>query len=273
MQSSLELESITLAYGKRTIVSNVNLRVGAGELVCLVGPNGSGKSTIVRAASGLLEPVAGRILLNGLALGQWNRREMARVASFVLQGHPIPPLFTVRELVAMGRSPYLPFWGIGRERDRAVTESALEAFDLLSLADRRLGELSGGEQQRAILARALSQEPSLLVVDEPTTFLDIHHQVAVLSRLHRMARQSGMAVLSVLHDMNLAAAFADRLVLLGDGIIARSGSPAEVLNSEEFRRIYGTGMRIVTLPDSPERPVVLPQPPAAETDGAGLGEG
>lgn len=258
---ALELRSVTLGYGERVVVRKVDLEVESGELVCLIGPNGAGKSTIVRASAGLLQPAAGLILLEGKDVREWGRKAMARRAAFVLQGQTLPPLFSVRETVAMGRAPYLSFWGSRKGRDREAIDRALLAFEANDIAERRLGELSGGELQRAILARALAQEPELLVVDEPTTYLDVHHQVAVLRLLRRLSREKEVAVLLILHDLNLACAFADRMVLLGEGRVARTGAPAEVLRSPEFRRIYGGGMRVVTIPGEPTRPVVLPEPP------------
>ncbi len=257
----LELRSVTLAYGERIVVAKIDLEVAGGEIVCLIGPNGAGKSTIVRASAGLIRPAEGLILLEGRDLREWGRKAMAKRAAFVLQGQALPPLFSVRETVAMGRAPYLSFWGGRKQRDREAVEIALSAFEADAIAERRLGELSGGEAQRAILARALAQEPALLVVDEPTTYLDVHHQVAVLGKLRLLAREKGVAILLILHDLNLASAFADRMVLLGAGRVAAAGTPAEVLRSEEFRRIYGDGMRVVTLPGEAGRPIVIPESP------------
>lgn len=257
MADPLVCERLTAGYGRKPALIDAALGVGSGELVCLVGPNGAGKSTLIRAAAGLLRPFSGEVRLFGRPLSSWSRREMARRVAVVLQSGIVPPLFTVREIVEMGRAPFAGFWGDMRARDARIAEEALAAFGLDALADRRLGELSGGEAQRAVLARALAQEPELLLLDEPTVHLDIHREAAALAGIRELARR-GAGVLVALHDLNLASAFADRLALLQGGRILRAGPPLEVLGSEELLDAYERSVRVVGLPGQPERPIVLP---------------
>jgi iron complex transport system ATP-binding protein len=257
----LETRSLTLGYGERTVVNTADLCVRAGELVALIGPNGADKSSILRGVVGLLKPKSGAVLLFGRALSEWNRRNLACTVTLMPQHAPVPQLYTVEETVQLGRTPFLGFWGTATPHDREVVERTLDAFELTGLRDHPVGELSGGEYQRAALARAFAQEPRLLLVDEPTAYLDIHHQISTLGRLHNSARTEGMGILAVLHDLNLASAFSDRIILLSEGCILRDGDPGSVLMSPEFARTYGSSVRISPNPESPNRPLVLPRHP------------
>ncbi len=225
----------------------------------LIGPNGTGKSTLVKLTAGLLRPNDGSVKLFGRAPVDWRPRDLARVLALVPQGAHLPPTFTVWESALLGRTPYLGFLGVARERDRRGTHRALEWVGIAHLTDRLVGELSGGERQRVVLARALAQEPHCLLLDEPTTHLDIHHQVAILSLVRQLAAQEGIAVLTVLHDLNLAATFADRLVLLVNGQVVAQGTPAEVLRYERLAAIYGESVAVFPRPDDGDRPAILPR--------------
>ncbi|HUX13556.1 MAG TPA: ABC transporter ATP-binding protein [Spirochaetia bacterium] len=262
----LEMRNLSLSYGDHMVIRDISLQVCAGEFVSLVGPNGAGKSTLLRAAVGLIRPVAGEVLLFGRPLEEWNRRKLAQKLTLLPQHAPVPELYTVEETVRLGRTPFLGFWGTAGSRDRGVIEKTISDFELRDLAECRMGELSGGEFQRTVLARAFAQEPELLLVDEPTAYLDIHHQISTLHRLHNSAHRDGKAVLAVLHDLNLASTFSDRIILIADGRVLRDGDPETVLFSPEFARIYGSSVRILQSPDTPRRPLVLPGLP--ETDGA-----
>ena len=255
----LQITDLSFAYDKRPVLKGVNLRLKSGEVVGLIGPNGMGKSTLVKLAAGLLRPDSGAVKLFGRPPGDWRRRDLARVLALVPQGAYLPPTFTVWESALLGRTPYFGFLGMARERDRGVTRRALEWVGIAHLADRLVGELSGGERQRVVLARALAQEPHCLLLDEPTTHLDIHHQVAILSLVRQLAAQEGLAVLTVLHDLNLAATFADRLVLLVDGQVVAQGTPAEVLRRERLVTIYGESVAVLSHPDHGSRPTILPR--------------
>ena len=255
----VKVRNLAFAYDGRPVLQNVSLEVRAGEVLALIGPNGAGKSTLVKLAAGLLRPQGGEIRLFGRPPWRWPPRELARMVALVPQNAYLPPTFTVWESALLGRTPYLGFLGFARERDRRATARALELVGIAHLAHRLVGELSGGERQRVVLARALAQEPRLLLLDEPTAHLDIHHQVAILSLVRRMAHHEKVAVLLVLHDLNLAAAFADRLILLDGGKVRARGRPAEVLRPELLASVYGEGIVVLSLPGDGDRPVILPQ--------------
>lgn len=257
--SPLEIENLTFAYDGRTVLRRVSLQLMPGEVLGLIGPNGAGKSTLLRLAVGFLRPGAGTVQLFGRPPTQWPPRELARQVALVPQGAHVPPTFTVWETVLLGRTPYLGFLGLPREADRAAARRALEWVGMANLSERLMGELSGGERQRALLARALAQEPRCLLLDEPTTHLDIHHQVAILSLVRRMALEQGIAVLIVLHDLNLAATFADRLALLVDGALVALGDPKDVLHPERLTAVYGNTVAVFPRPDNGGRPAILPR--------------
>ncbi|MGB9776090.1 MAG: ABC transporter ATP-binding protein [Anaerolineae bacterium] len=259
MMIPLEVENLTFAYDGRPVLREVSFRLMPGEVLGLIGPNGAGKSTLLRLVAGFLRPGAGTVRLFGRPPTEWPPRALARQVAMVPQGAYIPPTFTVWESVMLGRTPYLGFLGVPREADRAAARRALEWVGMADLSERLIGELSGGERQRVLLARALAQEPHCLLLDEPTTHLDIHHQVAVLSLIRRMALECGIAVLIVLHDLNLAATFTDRLALLVDGALAALGDPKEVLRRERLTAVYGDTVAVFPRPDNGGRPAILPR--------------
>ncbi|MCS7281935.1 MAG: ABC transporter ATP-binding protein [Anaerolineae bacterium] len=255
----LEVENLSFAYDGRAVLRGVSFQLMPGEVLGLIGPNGAGKSTLLRLAAGFLRPGAGTVRLFGRPPTEWPPRELARHVAMVPQGAYIPPTFTVWESVMLGRTPYLGFLGVPRESDREAARRALKWVGMADLSERLMGELSGGERQRVLLARALAQEPQCLLLDEPTTHLDIHHQVAVLSLIRRMAMECGIAVLVVLHDLNLAATFADRLALLVDGTLVALGDPREVLQGERLAAVYGPSVVVFPRPDNGGRPAILPR--------------
>lgn len=268
----LEVENLTFAYDGRAVLRGVSFQLMSGEVLGLIGPNGAGKSTLLRLAAGFLRPGAGTVRLFGRPPAQWPPRELARQVALVPQGAYIPPTFTVWESVLLGRTPYLGFLGVPRQADREAARRALEWVGMADLAERLIGELSGGERQRVLLARALAQEPRCLLLDEPTTHLDIHHQVAILSLIRRMALECGIAVLIVLHDLNLAATFADRLALLVDGALVALGDPKDVLRPDRLTAVYGNTITVFPRPDNGGRPAILPRveiPTGIQADNAG----
>jgi iron complex transport system ATP-binding protein len=232
-------EDLVVRYpgGASAAVDGVSLDVPEGCLYAVLGPNGSGKSTLFKAILGLLQPVSGRALLDGRDVAAWPRRELARSVGVVSQAETISFPLTVREMVGMGRYPYLGALGGERETDRAAVRRALGQCDVEALAARDVTTLSGGEMQRVRIARALAQEPRALVLDEPTASLDIRHEMAILELL-RASADSGMTVLVVTHGLDLAARFADRLLLLANGAVAAEGTPAEVVRSDVLERVY-----------------------------------
>jgi iron complex transport system ATP-binding protein len=216
-------------------------------MTAVLGPNGSGKSTLLRLLLGTLEAQSGEIAFQGRAVAAWGRAEMARAVGVVPQGEESVFPVTVRELVGMGRYPHLGPWRREGAADRRAVEEAMRRCDVLHFAERLVSTLSGGERQRSRLARALAQEPGALALDEPTAALDVSHEMAIFELLRTLAR-GGTTVLLVTHELNLAARYADRLVLLDRGRVAAAGAPAEVLTRETVERVYGWPVRVVPHP-------------------------
>jgi iron complex transport system ATP-binding protein len=253
----LKIENLSVSYGSRRVLMDVSLEVRSGEVLALIGPNGAGKSTLVRAASGVIPVEAGTVRTNGRDLLALPPMQRARALAVVPQAVSLPPAFTVWEMVLLGRTPYLNFLGQISARDEQIVRRALARVDLLDLADRRAGELSGGEQQRALLARALAQSTPILLMDEPTAHLDLQHQVALMELVRSLAQQEGLAVLIALHDLNLAARYADRVALLVEEEIEAVGPPAEVMTPEAISAAYGLPVAVVPHPFA-SVPLVLP---------------
>lgn len=249
----LTITHLSAGYGKKIILEDINLTVEDGSVVALIGPNGSGKTTLIRAASGVLPLASGELLVDGKPVNRLGEQERARLVSVVPQGRGLPPAFTVREVVALGRTPYLNWLGQFSEKDQEIVEDALLQTDLRDLAERPIAELSGGEQQRVLLARALAQQTGVMLLDEPTSHLDLQFQVNLMERVHRLAhpepsaseQSPRRAILVAVHDLNLLNLFADRVVLLVKGKIAAAGSPDEVLNEEVLSEAYHIPLHIL----------------------------
>ncbi len=233
-------DAVTLGYGRGArfspVIDGLSLAIGRGEIVALVGPNGCGKSTLLAAVPGLLRPRSGRVLWQGRDLAALPPRERARQIAYLAQRNDAPSDITVRTLVGYGRWPHER----NGARDAAVVERVLEQVGLAPLAERRLDSLSGGERQRAWLGLALAQEPQLLLLDEPTTYLDIGHAMGLLALIRRLRDKAGLTVFVVLHDLNLAARFADRMVVMNAGRIVADGTPREVLTARMLREVFLT---------------------------------
>lgn len=254
----LDLAGLRYRYpgAPRDALADVSLAVRAGEFHAVLGPNGSGKTTLVRLALGRLAPREGRALVLGRDAALWPRRELGRVAAVVAQREESAFPQRVRDAVALGRYPHLSPWGGERDADRAAITAALEACDAQDLAHRWIGTLSGGEYQRVRLARALAQEPRLLVLDEPTTSLDLRHEMELFERARALVTRSRFAVLLVTHEVNLAARYADRLLVLDHGSTAAQGEPGSVLTRELVERVFGWPVSIATLDGAPH---IVPQ--------------
>ncbi len=234
----VEVRGVRHAYGARLAVDGVSFTAREGEFVGLLGPNGAGKSTLIRLVAGLLAPGGGTVRLAGVDPHATPRRLVARVCALVPQEPRLDWPFTVRDVVMMGRSARQGLLAIPDREDLGAVDGALAACDLLHLAGRRVDALSGGERRRVFFARALAQEPRVLLLDEPTAFLDLAHQVAAME-MARVAARGGLCVVAVLHDLNLAAAACDRLVALRDGRVVAEGRPAEVLTEARVREVWG----------------------------------
>jgi iron complex transport system ATP-binding protein len=257
----VEVRGASFAYGARPALEDVSLAASAFEFVGLLGPNGAGKSTLLRLVAGLAAPSEGTVRLGGLDPHAAPRRAVAQICAVVPQEPRVTWPFTVREAVMMGRAPRQGLLAIPSRLDRGAVDGALAACDLVHLADRRVDALSGGERRRVFFARALAQEPRVLLLDEPTAFLDLGHQVAAM-RMAQVAARGGLSVLAVLHDLNLAAAACDRVVVLSRGRVVAEGEPALVLTEERVAAVWGvpvwrgenraTGATVV-LPSLPAR--------------------
>jgi iron complex transport system ATP-binding protein len=234
------LRGVTAGYaaGTNNELRDVDLTVGAGELVCVLGPNGAGKTTLVRVASGLLVPSAGEARLLGSDLGSLARADIARALAVVEQQQELAMGFTVREVVTMGRAPHQGAWMRPSERDDAAITAALERCDLVGLAARPAHALSGGEQKRVAIARALAQEPQVLLLDEPGAFLDVRHQLDLYELLASEVKDRQLACLVVMHDLNVAAQFADRIVLMKNGRVVAAGTVPEVMTWQTLKETF-----------------------------------
>ena len=253
----LKMQDVTLGYGGKVVVEGVTLQVKPGEMLGLVGPNGCGKSTIIRALSRVISPSSGRILLNGKDISRISRKDLARRLGVVPQMPLLPSTFTAFEIVLMGRNPHLGLFQYEGPRDMAIAWQAMEKTSTRHLAQRRIGELSGGEIQCVVIARVLAQETEAILLDEPTANLDIGRQIEILDLIKGLCRRDGLTVVAALHDLNLAAQYCDRLVLISNGRIYAEGTPGEVINADNIGQVYGTGSYIYTHPLS-GLPAVLP---------------
>jgi iron complex transport system ATP-binding protein len=255
--SMLKIQSLSVDYGKHRILHGVSLDVQSGEITALIGPNGAGKSTLIRAASGVI-PYTGHVRTNGDDFVSLNPMQRARYIATVPQAVSLPPAYTVWETVLFGRTPYLGFLGQPSQKDEEIARQSLQRVSALPFAERRVGELSGGEQQRVLLARALCQSTPILLLDEPTAHLDLQYQVGLLELVSELAHKDNLAVLVALHDLNLAAHYADRIALMVAGNIKAIGKPKEVLLPELIAEAYCLPVQVVKHPFL-DIPLVLPE--------------
>ena len=260
--NAIAVDGLSVDLDRVPVLHAVSCAVGSGGWLALIGPNGAGKTTLLRAVAGLL-PHRGTILLDHTDIGALRGRRRARLIAYVPQTPVLPPDMTVREYVLLGRTPHLGYLSSPGRHDREKADAAAERLDVARFADRRLGRLSGGERQRAVLARALAQEPSVLLLDEPTSDLDIGHQQQVLELVDDLRRSQGVTVLSTLHDLTSAGQYAGELVLLDAGRIAAAGAAPAVLTEDLIARVYAAQVTVSTDPGG--HPVVTPvrEPPPA----------
>jgi iron complex transport system ATP-binding protein len=253
----LNIKNLSVSYNGREILHNVSFDVRNGEVLTLIGPNGAGKSTLIRAISGVIES-HGEIQTDGKNFHAMNPMQRARYVAVVPQAISLPPAFSVWETVLMGRTPYLGFLGNASNHDEEIARQALTRVNALSFSERRVGELSGGEQQRILLARALCQSTPILLLDEPTSHLDLQYQVNLLELIRELAKENNLAVLIALHDLNLAARYADRVALMVAGNIKAIGAPKEVLQPDLIADAYCLPVQVVKHPFM-DIPLVLPE--------------
>lgn len=248
--TKLAASDVAYSYGAgAAALDGVTLSVEPGRVLAIVGPNGAGKSTLLRVLAGLLKPSRGEVRLDDRPLHSIPGRDRARALAFLAQESACAFPYTVREVVLMGRLPHVGTFQFESEADRSAAEMAIRETGLDALADRRVDALSAGERQRVFLAMALAQEPGALLLDEPTVYLDVRHQVEAFRLLRGLARERGLAVGVVTHDLGLASRFADDVALLAAGRLAGRGAPAEVMRAETLSACYGTAIAVVPLPD------------------------
>lgn len=268
----LQIENLAFGYTGQVILYGVQMNVQRGEMLGLLGPNGSGKTTLLRLLSGVLRPQQGHIRLDGRELESWGRREIARRIAVVPQELQVPFAFTVEQMVALGRTPFINLFGTRTSRDREIVRDAMNMAEVDLLAGRVFNELSGGERQRVVLAMALAQQPRLLLLDEPTSHLDIKYQIEMLELVRRLNREIGVTIVAALHDLNLAARYFPRLLLFQRGVVA-DGGPAEVLEPDLLQRVYGVTIQVGVMRGAEHLSVLPPGEPACAEEGSGAAPG
>lgn len=267
----IQVTSVSKRFGEIPVLRRVDFAVREGECFGVIGPNGSGKTTLLKLLSGLEAPDEGTASIDGRPVTRYKRKELARWLA-VLQQDALPPIgFTVREVVAMGRYPFQNWLGEDRAVPEDFLESVLDCMGLTGLADRPVDHLSGGERQRVALAKAMAQQPRVLLLDEPTTYLDIGYQIQLMDLIRSWQRNSGLTIVAVLHDLNLAAMYCDRLLLLHQGEVSCVGAPRDVLTSERVERVYGAKSSVLRHPQNGAPQIILesrlPEGTTAHTSG------
>lgn len=250
MTPAVETRNLSFDYGPRRVLDNLSLSIQDGEMVGILGPNGSGKTTLLKVLSRVLQ-VPGAVALCGREISQYSRRELSRLCGTVAQESRVEFPYTVAEVVLMGRAGWHSSFALESQEDLRVARASMDLTDVGALADRYLHELSGGEKQRVMIARALAQEPRILLLDEPSAFLDLKHQIQVCELLRHLNRERNLTIIAALHDLNLAALFFPRLILLEQGKMFRDGVPRQVLTEETIQELYGIRVRVEQDPASP----------------------
>jgi len=256
MSDTLRIESLSFAFGRSKVLQDISLTVTSGEILALLGPNGSGKSTLIRAALGQLRG-HGKVTWQGRPLRSWSRKALAKLVAYLPQTPTFEPSSRVMDVLQLGRSAYWGAFGIESPNDATIVHQVAETLNLTELLSRRMDELSGGQRQRAFIGRCLVQEPIAMLLDEPSTFLDLRAQVELCQLLRELARQKNIAILMASHDLNLTANFADRICLLSAGEVVSQGSPNQVLTPEILTQAYGLPMQRIEREGA--APVVVPK--------------
>jgi iron complex transport system ATP-binding protein len=254
---TLTVEQLTLGYNHRTVIDDLDFAIPPGKVTAIVGANACGKSTLLRSMSRLLAPRGGRVVLDGKDVHRMPAKLLARTLGLLPQSPISPEGITVADLVGRGRHPHLGIFSRWTHEDDLAVAAALDATETTALADRPVDELSGGQRQRVWIAMALAQQTDLLLLDEPTTFLDVSHQIEVLDLLTDLNRSRGTTIVMVLHDLNLAARYSDHLIALANGRVHTSGDPATVLTEDNVRAVFGLDNQIIVDPTS-GKPLMLP---------------
>jgi len=261
---ALEARDVSVRFGATSAVSNVDLALEPGSITAIIGPNGCGKSTLLRAMGRLATPDDGVVLLDGESIARLPTRDVARTLGILPQSPQAPDGMTVADLVSRGRDPHRRWYDQWSSADEAVVADCLARTGISELADRQLDSLSGGQRQRAWIAMVLAQGTSILLLDEPTTFLDVVHQLDVLELVHRLHREQAITIVMVLHDLSMAARYADRLVAVRDGRVVADGTPREVVTTSTLRDVFDLECEVI-VDGRTGRPIVVPIARAAPT--------
>lgn len=240
----LDANNISLGFNDKSILSNISLSIASGEFFVIIGPNGAGKTSILKVLAGLQKAQQGTVTVKGKNILQYRRRSLSQVMAIVHQHIEVGFPFTVADAVIMGRSPHLGILGMEGENDFQIAREAMEFTEVSHLADRKLHQLSGGELQRTIIARAICQQPEIILLDEPTTALDPAHQLKIMDLMEKFRREQGTTVIMVSHDLNLASMYGDRLLLLKDGKVVKTGAPETVLSEKLLEESYGCHVKV-----------------------------
>lgn len=255
---TLSFDHVSAGYQDRLVLNDISISFEPDKISALIGPNGAGKTTLIKAASGVLPIKSGKIMVDGFDIARLDASKRARLISVIPQARNLPPAFTVREVVLMGRTPYTGWFGQLSRLDLDIVEQAMERTNILSLAERRMGEISGGEAQRVLLARAIAQQARVMLLDEPTTHLDIQYQINLLDTIAKLSREDHLVILIAIHDLNMVYRYADHVSLLVNGEIHSNGSPAEVMTPEGLTAGYQLEMKVYH-PAESKFPVILPR--------------
>ncbi|MGD8449646.1 MAG: ABC transporter ATP-binding protein [Desulfobacterales bacterium] len=257
---AIDVKNLNYYYGDFPALKNLTFSVTTGDFFIIIGPNGSGKTTLMKVMAGILKSQVDQLKILNRPMAQYSRKALARTIAFVPQMIPVDFPFTVNEIVLMGRSPYLGMLGVEQEKDLQIATQALVFTGIDHLAHRKLDQLSGGEQQRVFVAKAICQEPEIILLDEPTASLDLAHQVRLMDLMEKLKKERGITVVMVSHDVNLAAMYGDRLLLLNKGEMVRLGNPKEVLTFQTLEQVYGCTLLVDESPlDKTPRVTPVPQ--------------
>ena len=238
MKSAFVVENLSYAYGSQFVLQNLSFSVPQGEMFIVIGPNGAGKTTLIKLMVGILKIQSGQIEIFQAPVGNYSQKRLAKALAYVPQGLPVGFPFTVAETVLLGRAPHQKVLGLASQNDLDIAQQAMKFTEVAQLAQRKLDQLSGGEQQRVLIARALCQQPQVMLLDEPTASLDLSHQIRIMDLMERLKTEKGVTVVMVSHDVNLAAMYGDQLLLLKAGEIVHMGSPNAVLNFQTLEETY-----------------------------------
>lgn len=240
----LTLQNVSFGYFKEPVLTGIDLQIKSGEFIGIIGPNGAGKSTLIKLMNGMLSPESGVIKLDDHEIGRLKKNIIARTMAYVPQEINFSFDYLVRDVVLMGRFPYLKYFGIYGEEDYQIARESMEVMEITQFENRKFSDLSGGEKQRVVVASALAQNPKIMLLDEPTSALDLHHQISIYTILKQQQKTTGLTSVIVTHDINLAAQFCDRMIILHQGKIIRDGKPGEILQFQLLQEIFGVKVYI-----------------------------